>query len=165
MRSCSQALDQTQSFLAVHTAIPSASAACSVDRPAKYRRLTTCAIRGRKAANSSRASSRAISSMSGSLAVLALMIDSQADRRAGKAIGNFAHQLSAPQSDLVQRTLKDPYSFDFLTLDEPFHERYSKRNSSGTSKNSCWNSARLRPRGVRDGVACACLSKLLVPCA
>ena len=29
----------------------------------------------------------------------------------------------APQSDLVQQTLKDPYIFDFLTLTEPFQER------------------------------------------
>ena len=29
----------------------------------------------------------------------------------------------APQSDLAQQALKDPYIFDFLTLDEPFRER------------------------------------------
>lgn len=31
--------------------------------------------------------------------------------------------MPSPQSDLVQQTLKDPYLFDFLTLDEPFRER------------------------------------------
>lgn len=55
--------------------------------------------------------------------VLTLMIESDAHRRAGKALSNFEQQLPSPQSDLVQQTLKDPYIFDFLTLDEPFHER------------------------------------------
>lgn len=31
--------------------------------------------------------------------------------------------LPSPQSDLAQQTLKDPYIFDFLTLEEHFHER------------------------------------------
>ncbi len=43
--------------------------------------------------------------------------------RRGKAVSNFATLLPAPQSDLVQQTLKDPYLFDFLTLTEPFQER------------------------------------------
>ena len=55
--------------------------------------------------------------------ILALQIDAQAHARHGKAASNFAAMLPAPQSDLVQQTLKDPYIFDFLTLAEPFHER------------------------------------------
>ena len=55
--------------------------------------------------------------------VLALMIDSRAHERQGKAVSNFADRLPPPQSDLAQQTLKDPYIFDFLTLEEPFHER------------------------------------------
>lgn len=55
--------------------------------------------------------------------VLALMIKSEMHRREGKAISNFSKRLPAPQSDLVQQTLKDPYIFDFMTLEEPFHER------------------------------------------
>ncbi len=52
--------------------------------------------------------------------VLTLMIESDAHRRAGKAVSNFEQQLPAPQSDLVQQTLKDPYIFDFLTgIDKP----------------------------------------------
>lgn len=43
--------------------------------------------------------------------------------RHGKAVSNFAALLPAPQSDLAQQTLKDPYIFDFLTLTEPFQER------------------------------------------
>lgn len=55
--------------------------------------------------------------------VLTLMIESDAHRRTGKAVSNFGQQLPSPQSDLVQQTLKDPYIFDFLTIEEPFHER------------------------------------------
>jgi predicted nuclease of restriction endonuclease-like (RecB) superfamily len=55
--------------------------------------------------------------------VLALQIDARAHARQGKAASNFAALLPAPQSDLAQQTLKDPYIFDFLTLTEPFHER------------------------------------------
>src|SRR5439155_21884 len=55
--------------------------------------------------------------------ILLVMIQSQVHRRQGKAITNFDQRLPAPQSDLAQQTLKDPYIFDFLTLEEPFHER------------------------------------------
>jgi predicted nuclease of restriction endonuclease-like (RecB) superfamily len=55
--------------------------------------------------------------------VLGLMIGSDAHLRQGQVVNNFDLQLPAPQSDLVQQTLKDPYIFDFLTLAEPFHER------------------------------------------
>jgi predicted nuclease of restriction endonuclease-like (RecB) superfamily len=55
--------------------------------------------------------------------VLALMIQSCAHERQGKAVSNFAARLPPAQSDLVQQTLKDPYIFDFLTMEEPFHER------------------------------------------
>jgi predicted nuclease of restriction endonuclease-like (RecB) superfamily len=44
-------------------------------------------------------------------------------RRAGQAASNFSLRLPAPDSALVQQTLKDPYLFDFLTLADPFHER------------------------------------------
>ncbi|MFY9268624.1 MAG: PDDEXK nuclease domain-containing protein [Candidatus Manganitrophaceae bacterium] len=55
--------------------------------------------------------------------VLALQIDARAHARHGQAISNFAAILPPPQSDLAQQALKDPYIFDFLTLEEPFHER------------------------------------------
>lgn len=55
--------------------------------------------------------------------LLATAIDGQAHERQGKAITNFAQLLPSPQSDLALQTLKDPYLFDFLTLEEPFHER------------------------------------------
>lgn len=50
-------------------------------------------------------------------------IQAASHRRAGRAASNFALHLPAPDSALVQQTLKDPYLFDFLTLEEPFHER------------------------------------------
>lgn len=43
--------------------------------------------------------------------------------RQGHAVTNFVTHLPAPQSALAQESLKDPYLFDFLTLEEPFHER------------------------------------------
>lgn len=55
--------------------------------------------------------------------VLAVQIGAHAHARHGKAVSNFAALLPAPQSDLAQQALKDPYIFDFLTLEEPFHER------------------------------------------
>ena len=55
--------------------------------------------------------------------VPALMIEARAHERQGKAITNFDRQLPPPQSDLVAQALKDPYIFDLLTLEEPFHER------------------------------------------
>jgi predicted nuclease of restriction endonuclease-like (RecB) superfamily len=55
--------------------------------------------------------------------VLGLQIDARAHARHGKAVSNFAALLPAPQSDLAQQALKDPYIFDFLTLTEPFQER------------------------------------------
>jgi len=58
-----------------------------------------------------------------SRSVLLTMIQSQAHRRQGKAITNFDRLLPPAQSDLACQTLKDPYIFDFLTLEEPFHER------------------------------------------
>ena len=60
--------------------------------------------------------------------VLLLMVKSAAHERQGAAITNFDLLLPSPQSDLVQQTLKDPYIFDFLTLQEPFHERELETN-------------------------------------
>ncbi len=54
---------------------------------------------------------------------LTAMIKGNAHDRQGQAVSNFSTRLPAPQSDLAQQMLKDPYVFDFLTLVEPFHER------------------------------------------
>jgi predicted nuclease of restriction endonuclease-like (RecB) superfamily len=55
--------------------------------------------------------------------VLVLQIERGLFRRQGKAITNFQATLPAPQSDLAQQILKDPYNFDFLTLTQEAHER------------------------------------------
>lgn len=58
-----------------------------------------------------------------SRSVLTHQIESGLIRRLGAAQTNFDRALPAPQSDLAQQVLKDPYSFDFLTLDAEAHER------------------------------------------
>jgi predicted nuclease of restriction endonuclease-like (RecB) superfamily len=55
--------------------------------------------------------------------VLAHQIESGLHRRQGKALTNFARTLPAPQSDLAQELIKDPYSFDFLALGPAISER------------------------------------------
>ena len=51
------------------------------------------------------------------------MIKSNAYARQGSAVTNFAQRLPASQSEFARQLLKDPYIFDFMTLEEPFHER------------------------------------------
>jgi predicted nuclease of restriction endonuclease-like (RecB) superfamily len=58
-----------------------------------------------------------------SRSVLHLMIESKFHARRGKAVTNFPDRLPSIQSDLATQALKDPYIFDFLTLESPFHER------------------------------------------
>jgi predicted nuclease of restriction endonuclease-like (RecB) superfamily len=54
---------------------------------------------------------------------LAAMTKSNAYARQGQAVSNFSDRLPSPQSELARQLLKDPYLFDFLTIEEPFHER------------------------------------------
>jgi predicted nuclease of restriction endonuclease-like (RecB) superfamily len=54
--------------------------------------------------------------------VLALQLKSGLYARAGKAVTNFSRTLPSPQSDLAQQTLKDPYTFDFMAMTEPYNE-------------------------------------------
>jgi len=58
-----------------------------------------------------------------SRSVLTHQIESGLWQREGKAISNFNDTLPAPQSDLAQQALKDPYVFDFLTLSKQHSER------------------------------------------
>ncbi|WP_234716966.1 PDDEXK nuclease domain-containing protein [Ensifer adhaerens] len=55
--------------------------------------------------------------------VLVHQIESGLYRRQGKALTNFGRTLPAPQSDLAQELIKDPYSFDFLALGPAMSER------------------------------------------
>lgn len=54
---------------------------------------------------------------------LLAQIDTAAHARQGQATSNFALRLPEPESDLARQALKDPYVFDFLTLEAGFHER------------------------------------------
>src|SRR5205085_6281953 len=62
-----------------------------------------------------------------SRAVLVHQIDSGLYARQGRAQTNFQRTLPAPQSDLAQQLLKDPYCFDFLTLTDEARERELQR--------------------------------------
>jgi len=48
--------------------------------------------------------------------ILSAMMKGKAHERQGQAVNNFSSLLPAPQSDLAQQLLKDPYLFDFLTM-------------------------------------------------
>ncbi|KAA6313144.1 hypothetical protein EZS27_036034, partial [termite gut metagenome] len=58
-----------------------------------------------------------------SRAMLLNFIDMNLYKSQGKAINNFDSLLPDVQSDLAKETLKDPYSFDFLTLTEGYKEK------------------------------------------
>ena len=59
--------------------------------------------------------------------VLVHQIESGLYRRQGKALTNFTRTLPAPQSELAQQVVKDPYNFEFLTLAEEARERELER--------------------------------------
>ncbi len=59
--------------------------------------------------------------------ILAIQIETGLYRRQGGAITNFERTLPQPQSDLAQQLLKDPYNFDFLTLNREAQERDLER--------------------------------------
>lgn len=59
--------------------------------------------------------------------ILVHQIESRWLERSGAAQTNFTRTLPAPQSDLAQNLLKDPYAFDFLTLGQAAHERDVER--------------------------------------
>ena len=58
-----------------------------------------------------------------SRAVLLNYLDTNLYERQGKAVNNFNRLLANPQGELAAQTLKDPYNFDFLTLDGEYRER------------------------------------------
>jgi predicted nuclease of restriction endonuclease-like (RecB) superfamily len=55
--------------------------------------------------------------------ILEYQIESQLYRRQGAAQTNFEHTLPAPESELMQQMLKDPYNFEFLSLGKEARER------------------------------------------
>ncbi len=58
-----------------------------------------------------------------SRAVLTHQIESGLFEKEGKAITNFENHLPAPHSDLANQILKNPYTFDFLTMREKYDEK------------------------------------------
>ena len=59
--------------------------------------------------------------------VLAAQVESGLFQRQGRAVNNFDRTLPAPQSELAQQLLKDPYTFDFLSLGAKAQERDLER--------------------------------------
>ena len=59
--------------------------------------------------------------------VLAAQIDTGLRDRQGRAVTNFERALPSETSDLAQQMLKDPYQFDFLTLEVAARERDLER--------------------------------------
>lgn len=57
-----------------------------------------------------------------SRSVLELQMVSDLDKRQGKSLNNFELTLPKIQSDLAKETLKDPYKFDFLTMEADVQE-------------------------------------------
>ena len=62
-----------------------------------------------------------------SRSVLMNFLDTGLYEREGKAISNFQTALPLPQGDLAQEITKDPYNFNFLTLDKSYHENDLKK--------------------------------------
>jgi predicted nuclease of restriction endonuclease-like (RecB) superfamily len=54
--------------------------------------------------------------------ILEMQIENSLFERQGKSVTNFLNTLPNPQSDLAKQTLKDPYIFDFLTLEKGVQE-------------------------------------------
>jgi predicted nuclease of restriction endonuclease-like (RecB) superfamily len=61
--------------------------------------------------------------------ILVMQIETKLYQRQGQAITNFDRTLPDLQSDLANQVLKDPYSFDFLSLDSESHERDIERSA------------------------------------
>lgn len=51
--------------------------------------------------------------------------------RKGKSLTNFERTLPKSQSDLAKETLKDPYIFNFLELEEDAQEREIEKKLTG----------------------------------
>ncbi len=55
--------------------------------------------------------------------VLSMQIETNLYARQGQAITNFKETLPAPQSDLAHEIIKNPYNFEFLSIDDKITER------------------------------------------
>ena len=61
-----------------------------------------------------------------SRSVLMNFLDTGLYEREGKAVSNFQATLPLPQGDLAQEITRDPYNFNFLTLDTEYREKELK---------------------------------------
>ena len=61
-----------------------------------------------------------------SRSVLMNFLDTDLYEREGKAVTNFKTALPQPQGDLAQELTRDPYSFNFLTIENDYHEKELK---------------------------------------
>jgi predicted nuclease of restriction endonuclease-like (RecB) superfamily len=59
--------------------------------------------------------------------ILVHQVESGLYQRQGQAVTNFPRTLPPPQSELAQQALKDPYTFDFLSLGDDALERDLER--------------------------------------
>ena len=66
---------------------------------------------------------------------LAMQIESGYHQRIGKGANNFKLALPPADSDLVNKMMKDPYIFDFLTLKEGYKEKELERAMTERIKN------------------------------
>lgn len=80
-----------------------------------------------------------------SSAVLQMQMESRLHERQGKVIANFEYTLPKPQSDLARQLLKDPYNFDFLTLEKQVQEWGLEKSLSRIPPASCLSKARDLP--------------------
>ncbi len=60
--------------------------------------------------------------------ILVHQIESRLFERQGSALTNLKHTLPPEQPELAQQIVKDPYSFDFLSLDSKAKERAFEKN-------------------------------------
>lgn len=62
-----------------------------------------------------------------SRSVMEMFVDKGLHEAQGKAVTNFSRLLPPIQSDLAQAITKDPYTFDFVELTEPYRESELKK--------------------------------------
>lgn len=70
---------------------------------------------------------RKIAEYNWSRSVLMNFLDTGLYEREGKAVTNFRASLPLPQGELAQEITRDPYNFNFLTLDTKYREKELKR--------------------------------------
>ncbi|HEY4902432.1 MAG TPA: PDDEXK nuclease domain-containing protein [Candidatus Sulfotelmatobacter sp.] len=84
--------------------------------------------------------------------VLVHQIESDLYRRQGQAVTNFQRTLPAPQSELAQELLKDPYHFDFLTVGTEMLERDLERGLMDHLRDFILNWARDLPSSATSTI-------------